>query len=301
MEGKGKLMIVGLLLAALNMTVFTEEWKASTVPTLNALVTSCVVLPCSFTHPKDGLPTSRLRGTWHLLEDKNSKIYHADSAKVLDNYKGRTSLSGNLSQGNCTLQIVNVKDHDNGPFCFRIELIDHMGVENSLDKFSFVKDCVSINMLNEPPKPTLTHAKAAIEGHPFTVTCSVTHSCPFRPPTLQWSRGEPEHITERETQRGTWEVQSILVIIPEENDNFQEVTCTATFDGGATSSSQLTLYVKRIENYNHIIIPAVVGVATIAIIGGVCLFILKKYKDQITALQSQDGSMWNRLSRMSRR
>ncbi|XP_028435382.1 uncharacterized protein LOC114556590 isoform X2 [Perca flavescens] len=78
-----KIMIFCLLVAAIISPVFTEEWRASVVKELDALVTSCVVVPCSFTHPKEKLPTSRLRGIWHLSTDKNKRIYYEDSMQVI--------------------------------------------------------------------------------------------------------------------------------------------------------------------------------------------------------------------------
>ncbi|TDH12013.1 hypothetical protein EPR50_G00066400 [Perca flavescens] len=91
-------MIFCLLVAAIISPVFTEEWRASVVKELDALVTSCVVVPCSFTHPKDSLilPTSRLRGIWHRSTDRNQRIYYEDSMQVLENFRGRTKLLGHL-------------------------------------------------------------------------------------------------------------------------------------------------------------------------------------------------------------
>ncbi|GLD63514.1 myeloid cell surface antigen CD33-like isoform X1 [Lates japonicus] len=131
---------------------------------------------------------------------------------------------GDLGQNNCTLEIAEIKNHDNGPFCFRIELARTETDTETKDKFSFVEDCVGLNMLPGPQKPKLK-----------------------------------------------------------------------------TSSATMKVYVKSIENYNHIIIPAVVGVATAMIFGVFCIFMLKKYKSRIAELQNQEGTMWNRLSRLSRR
>ncbi|XP_065813945.1 uncharacterized protein [Labrus bergylta] len=155
----------------------------------------------------------------------------------------------------------------------------------------------------DPPKPKLTHLKSAIQGLPFVLTCTVLHTCPSRAPKLTWSRGTADGIAEvnREIHAGNWEMQSILTFIPEDKDDHSDVTCTSTFNGGRTSSETLTLYVKRRENYNHIIIPTVVGIGTAVIFAFFCLFMVKKYKARIAELQSQDGNVWNRLSRLSHR
>lgn len=128
--------------------MFTAEWKATVVKSLDALVTSCVVVPCSFTHPHENLSTSRLRGIWHLANKQNEYIYDEDGTKVLENFRDRTQLLGQLGQNNCTLEIIEVKDHDNGPFCFRIELAQT--ATNTTDGFSF-HDCVKLKMLGMSP------------------------------------------------------------------------------------------------------------------------------------------------------
>ncbi|XP_039662657.1 myelin-associated glycoprotein-like [Perca fluviatilis] len=294
-----KRMIFCLLVAAIISPVFTEEWRASVVKELDALVTSCVVVPCSFTHPKENLPTSRLRGIWHRSTDKNQRIYYEDSTQVLENFRGRTKLLGQLGQNNCTLEITNIKDHDNGPFCFRIELARTETDTSTVDKFSFVESCVTLRMsLPDPPNPTLSHPKTAIQDRPYTITCSVRHTCPSHVPKLTWSRGTADEVTEvhKEISLGYWEAQSILAIIPEEKDDHSDVTCTAEFNGQKTSSATLRLYVKRTENYNHIIIPTVAVIGTAVIFAVFCIFMVKRYKKRIAELQNQEGSVWNRLS-----
>ncbi|XP_034553498.1 myelin-associated glycoprotein-like isoform X1 [Notolabrus celidotus] len=301
MDKDRKMMIMGLLLAVISSPVLTEDWKAKVIKSLEALVSSCVVVPCSFTHPEGNLPTSKLRGIWHISSNRDQRIYYDDSTTVIESFRGRTKLLGHLGEGNCTLEITDVRDHDNGPFCFRIELAPVAG--STLEKFSFVEDCVELKMLPDPPKPTLTHSKTAFQGLPFAVTCTVFHTCPSHDPKLTWSRGTAEGITEarRRSHSGIWEVQSILTFIAEEKDDDTELTCTSTFNGGRTSSEVLTLNVKRKENYNHIIIPVVVAVGTAVIFAVFCILMAKKYKTRIAELQNQEGSMWNRLSRLSRR
>ncbi|XP_067458016.1 myelin-associated glycoprotein [Thunnus thynnus] len=303
MENERKMMIFCLLLAALCSPVLTGEWTATVPENLDALVTSCVVIPCSFTQAKERLPHSRLRGIWHRPASRDDCIYHEDKTRIVENFRGRTELLGNLGDGNCTLLMTEIKDHDDGPFCFRIELVPTGTQTSKIDKFSFVEDCVRFKMITEPPKPSLIHPKTAVQGRPYTITCSVRHTCPSHIPKLTWSRGTKDDINElhREIHGGFWEVQSTLIVIPEEKDDHTDITCTAKFNGPKTSTEKMTLYIKRKENYNHIIIPAVVGIGTAVIFGGLCIFMMKKYKNRIAELQSQEGSMWNRLSRMSRR
>ncbi|KAM3615108.1 uncharacterized protein V6R79_023303 [Siganus canaliculatus] len=301
MEEKQKMMIFLLLIAAtVPSSVLTDEWKASVVKSLRAVVTSCVVVPCSFTYP-DKLPTARLRAIWHRKDNWQQIIYQKEDTGVLDNFKGRTSLLGKLGEGNCTLEIVDIKDHDNGDFCFRIELTP--SEKGTSERFSFVEDCFSLEMLHGPPKPTVYHQETAVQDQPFSVLCRVPHTCPSHRPTLIWNRGTADQVTSfnREVHTGTWEEESILTITPGVKDDQTEITCTAQFFGKESSSTTVTLHVKRTETYNHIIIPAVVGTGIAAIFAVFCILMMTRYKNRIAELQRQEGSVWNRLSRLSRR
>lgn len=62
-----------------------------------------------------------------------------------------------------------------------------------------------------------------------------------------WSQGTEEGTltVHQDVHHGLWEVESILTFIPEEEHDATELTCTATFNGGRTSSTSVTLNVKR--------------------------------------------------------
>uniref|UniRef100_A0A3Q1I544 Ig-like domain-containing protein n=1 Tax=Anabas testudineus TaxID=64144 RepID=A0A3Q1I544_ANATE len=287
MEKKTKMMVFCLLLSVICSPVLTGEWKAEVVQKLDALVSSCIVIPCTFTYPENNLPRSKLRGIWHLKSDKNQRVYHEDNTRVLENFRGRTKLLGNLGQNNCTLEITEIEDHGNGPYCFRIELAENE--DPTINKFSFVEDCAALNVLPDPPLPELIYSETAFLGTPYTITCKVFHTCPSHSPTLKWSRVESFMEHHRKLPYGLWEVESIITLIPEEKDDHKEVTCTATFNGQRTSSNKFKLRVKRTLNYNHIIIPIVVAIGTSVTFGILFVFIVKRYKRRIAELQSQDG------------
>uniref|UniRef100_I3JMC6 Ig-like domain-containing protein n=1 Tax=Oreochromis niloticus TaxID=8128 RepID=I3JMC6_ORENI len=289
--GKQKIMMeFCLLFAAICSSVSSAEWKANVVKSIDALVTSCVVVPCSFSHTGGNLPSSRLRAMWHdkdkTADTKGNNIYHEDPTLIKDSFRERTKMLGRLGQNNCTLEITEVKDHDNGPFCFRVELVR----TDNKDKFSFVDNCVELNMLPQPPRPTVIQPMTTIQGEPYTVTCSVIHTCPTHVPKLSWNLDTTNIIVHhKDIKQGNWETQSILTFIPEEKDDNREITCTAEFNGGLKSSETFTLHVKRVENYNHIIIPSVVGIGTTVAFVLVCIFMTKKYNPNNVNSKSCDN------------
>lgn len=65
-------------------------------------------------------------------------VYHNGKSYVLDHFKGRTKMPEDLSQGECSLEIDDIKPFDSGPFCFH--------AEKGNDKYSFNQSCVFIVM-----------------------------------------------------------------------------------------------------------------------------------------------------------
>uniref|UniRef100_A0A8C4F7G0 CD80-like immunoglobulin C2-set domain-containing protein n=1 Tax=Dicentrarchus labrax TaxID=13489 RepID=A0A8C4F7G0_DICLA len=255
---------------------------------IKGLPGSCVVIPCLFNFPNP--PGKTLTGFTGMWTDATNQIfYHPDKSKVMKQYQNRADhlFVSNLNPI-YTLEIIDIKDHDNGPFCFRIELAKTSTNTSTTDKFSFVEQCVEFRMFSMSPT-----FQTANQDHPYTVTCSVTHTCPSHVPKLTWNKGTADMATEirREVQRGLWEVQSILTFIPEEKDDHTDVTCTAAFHGKLKSPETMTLYVKRAENYNHIIILTVVGIGTAVLFGVFCILMVKKYKKRIAELQNQEGRL----------
>ncbi|CAL8248706.1 unnamed protein product [Lota lota] len=293
------LMLVWLLLQATGCPVCSGEWTAKVVHDIDALVSSCVVIPCSFAH-RDGLSSSALRGSWFLKDKPEQYVFHEDSDDIIENFRGRTELIGRLRDGNCSLEIMNVKDHDDGLFCFKLDMTN-----DDRKKFAFLDNCARLKMLADPPKPKLNSPKKAVQGQPFTITCSVVHTCPSHRPVLTWSGGptDPGVIEiHKNNNFGSWEIESILTFLPEEKDDDTQLSCMATFSGGETSSAALQLYVKRKELYLHIILPLVVGLGTAVIFGAFCVLMKIKYKNRITDLQNRGSSrVRNHISRVSQR
>lgn len=124
--------------------MFADVWKVKVEHEMEALVKSCVVLPCSFQYPGTVQPSARTRGIWHNKDKWDDYVYYEDVTRILDNFKGRTKLVGRLGDLNCSLEIDDVKGHDNGPFCFRVEL-----QTSDKNKYSFVENCVHVNIIGK--------------------------------------------------------------------------------------------------------------------------------------------------------
>uniref|UniRef100_A0A8C9QQD7 Ig-like domain-containing protein n=1 Tax=Scleropages formosus TaxID=113540 RepID=A0A8C9QQD7_SCLFO len=219
----------------------TVVWAANVSPKITALTRSCVVIPCNFQNELE-FPVTQLSGIWQT--STGGYVYHNGQTEVLDNFKGRTKIIGNMDEQNCTLEIDDVKAHDNGPFCFR--------AEKGENKYSFNSSCVFIIMKASPIKPVMTPLPNEIdEGTPVEATCSVTHTCPTHPPHFTWNvQGGKSTVQHVERGDGVWETSSMLMFIPY-GKNFEDVlTCNATFWRGKTQQISRNLNVKSMLNVN---------------------------------------------------
>lgn len=90
---------------------------------INALKTSCVVIPCSFKPVEENFESSSLKGIWYRERKNEEKelVYDEDETRAAENFRGRTQLLGHLGQSNCTLEMLKIADHDEGSYCFTME------------------------------------------------------------------------------------------------------------------------------------------------------------------------------------
>uniref|UniRef100_A0A665SZK2 Si:dkey-238d18.12 n=1 Tax=Echeneis naucrates TaxID=173247 RepID=A0A665SZK2_ECHNA len=190
---------------------------AANVPfRITGLTHSCVVIPCSFCYER---PLTR--GIWS--KESGDVIYHNSQSNVLDHFKGRTRLLGDLMEGNCSLEIDNIMPFDNGPFCFH--------AEKGHEKYIFNNSCVFIIMKATPGKPVMSPLpKDVSAGSVITVSCSVTHTCPSHPPEFSWSipilSSEVTHIMRTQD---IWEITSTITFMVAGGDGVKNLTCTAIF------------------------------------------------------------------------
>uniref|UniRef100_A0A8B9KCY3 Si:dkey-238d18.9 n=1 Tax=Astyanax mexicanus TaxID=7994 RepID=A0A8B9KCY3_ASTMX len=198
-------------------------FEADVVPRISALTRSCVVIPCTFDIGSE--PVTRLRGLWY--DTNGDYVYHTGQTNVMDNFKGRTELLGEPDEKNCTLEIDDVKAHDNGPFCFH--------AEKGNDKYS----CICYF----PDKPVISGLPEEMEpGKKFSLSCSVTHTCPSHPPTIKWSiKTAKEVVSHMEGSAGQWKTTSTVTFIPTGYENEDDLLCSASFWRGKKQETAIYL------------------------------------------------------------
>ncbi|XP_075882200.1 uncharacterized protein LOC142888052 isoform X3 [Nelusetta ayraudi] len=257
----------------------------------SALTRSCVLIPCSF---QSSVILSR--GMWSKIN--GGVVYHNGKSYVVDHFKGRTKMPQDLSQGECSLEIDDIKPFDSGPFCFH--------AEKGKDKYSFNTSCVFIVMKASPEKPVMSQVPAEVDaGSTINVSCSVTHTCASHPPDFSWNVPNlTSEVGHTQILRGVWQMTSLITFMAEGGDGVKPLTCTATFWRGKQQASTLTLTVKgtlthKLRTSLHISIPVIIGIILAVVCGGV-IFKKRKNLQKPPARPEKRRSLMERLAGLSR-
>nr|XP_055053175.1 myelin-associated glycoprotein-like [Misgurnus anguillicaudatus] len=256
-------------------------YKADVAPKITALTRSCVVIPCTFN--MEVVLATQLRARW---VSEKGYMYHTGPSNVLDNFKGRTSLLGNPVEQNCTVEIDDVKPHDNGPFCFQ--------AENEEVEYKFNDSCVFILIRAQPDNPVVSSLPENIEpGTRVTVKCSVKHTCPSHPPGITWSIPTArETVSHRSMSGGVWETVSTVTFIPTGYEEIDEIVCNAKFWGDKVKMVNGTteLSVKRIRGVGMEIYGPCVIVPVLLLLLCAAVIIFKKRR---SSRMSEGRAVWN--------
>lgn len=123
------------------------KWAVMVPKVLDAVMQSTVTIPCNFTCPPSKNRDS-IEVFWKIKEKINRKIndkdqfefiYHPHNDYVKKDFQRRTNLTGDVRQGNCSLQIQSIQESD-------MKYPLYVRVSNGLDSYSFFKSLVYINI-----------------------------------------------------------------------------------------------------------------------------------------------------------
>ncbi|XP_070690992.1 sialoadhesin-like [Pempheris klunzingeri] len=199
-----------LIFAAALWTVAEALSPVPSVPDrVQALVGSCVVIPCSFTplapHPLKGRKERvdvrlRFRGGGKFFPLRSTAFNSEDRDQVSRDFLGRTSLFGQIADGDCSVKIERISQDDSRVFEIALKRGDDLlwGKPRSF----------SLDVVDTPEAPVISGTLSATEGQLVTLNCSVSYHCPSRPPALQWS-------WERGVQLNSTEPGEVKTLCPE--------------------------------------------------------------------------------------
>ncbi|XP_028837185.1 myelin-associated glycoprotein isoform X2 [Denticeps clupeoides] len=162
-------------------------------PRVPALEGTCVLIPCSFTKPMS--PTAvEVRLLYHRSTPIGSlfpsrSVFSTGDSRVHKDYRGRVTLTGDTSQGDCSVTLSEVREKDTGSYELEIRKHGDKGSERK----KFYLDVSRFQEL-----PWVSGPGSVRDGQLVEVNCSVGFPCPSQPPALRWhwARGDPGNGSE---------------------------------------------------------------------------------------------------------
>lgn len=230
-----KWLLVFVFLSFKVIQTETSSWTIKVPSSVKGLLGSCVVIPCSFNYPDPGKTVSAFTGMW--TDASNHLICHTDVSKIMQQYRNRINLVGDVRQKNCSLKIDPLQQSDlqQGPFHFRIEI-------EGYDKYSWKEHTVSITM-SEPNPITFSMEEEVVEHQNVSASCFVSHSCPASP-EFTWSHPGEEQVQLLQLEDGQWKTTSNLTFRATSADDNKSLQCTVTYKGGQKQNKSKILKVK---------------------------------------------------------
>ncbi|XP_072914486.1 myeloid cell surface antigen CD33-like [Hemitrygon akajei] len=244
--------------------VVSEEWTANIQQEVTVRKGLCAHIQCRYSYPSR-LANDQRVGIWFNSNDlfSQSRIaFHSkDSNRVMPRYHHRTRLSGNLNDNDCSLNINNVTQEDEGPYHFRIEF-------NSSYSYSY-STITQLRVVDFTDKPSIFPAEM-VAGKPVNIRCTFNISCGGSTPSFTWitpsnvSWLNSSSVTER---ADTLTYTSVLTFTPALTLHGQNLTCRFKYIS-VSSEQTVTLTVRSPPTVDTLVVSlAAAGVV-------VALFIL---------------------------
>ncbi|XP_029433166.1 sialoadhesin-like isoform X2 [Rhinatrema bivittatum] len=223
-----------------------QTWSVWMPSSIRALKDSCVVIPCTFNHPET---TSRhFTIAWYKYRKTRSpQVYNSrGSSSVQSEFRDRTAFVGNMENRNCSLQINKVRQRDEDYYYTIIN-------ENN---FRFWDVTVQVKVSDSPDELALTYPEIMSEGKSVTLSCSVEHTCPPKPPSLTWDQfGNKASIHHEELWEGRWRTVSSLNYSPSPEDHGKRLQCVATYPNRQKSQRSMTFNIRYAPKGTHLVPP----------------------------------------------
>ncbi|XP_034731331.1 uncharacterized protein LOC117946927 [Etheostoma cragini] len=120
-----------------------HTWNVNVASSIDAILGSNVTIKCFFTYPPKHY-TEDVQVYWKKLAVSNSRfdekespfVFHPNDTFVLEKYRGKTKLTGDKAQGDCTLKIFNISEYEENIYV-RVE---------AKDNYSFREHMVTIGV-----------------------------------------------------------------------------------------------------------------------------------------------------------
>ncbi|KAL3966676.1 CD22 antigen [Sarotherodon galilaeus] len=219
------MMTVGMLLTVLFVSGALAGCSDKTAISITApkqmeaLSGSCLLIPCSFT-PKEGqtfISTGKTFGVWIENDARNptNVIYNSNGAGY------PMSITGNLSQRDCTTLFSNLTTTYTNTYFFRVES----------ERFKATADCnpFQITVRDSPWRPKITIPGDLKEKESVTITCSALTPCPHSPPQLTWNLQQDSHNKIEKNTDGSFTTKIQQTITLSDTHDGKKISCSARY------------------------------------------------------------------------
>uniref|UniRef100_A0AAZ1X5X9 Ig-like domain-containing protein n=1 Tax=Oreochromis aureus TaxID=47969 RepID=A0AAZ1X5X9_OREAU len=198
---------------------------------LEALSGSCLQIPCSF-RPKEEqkfITTRKTFGVW-IKNDSRISIYPNN---VIFNSNGAVSIypmsiTGNLSQRDCTSLFTNLTTTYTDTYFFRVESEPFMATAHCDPLQITVRD-ISFQTTDSPWRPNITIPGDLKEKESVTITCSALTPCPHSPPQLTWNLQQDSQNKIEENTAGSFTTKIQQTITLSDTHDGKKISCSARY------------------------------------------------------------------------
>ncbi|XP_069804167.1 myeloid cell surface antigen CD33-like [Dendropsophus ebraccatus] len=269
-----------LLVSIILQVCVGQEKKFNFPSTIQALLGSCVEIPCYTSGPTANV-------VWHVKKAPQGQriIYSTDVSQISSVYRNRAELLRPAPE-NCTLRIHDVARSDG---------MSYFPQERKLSSFlaTFITTYVTLQVIELPPEPVLIVPGEMSVGETKTVTCMVNYTCASSPPTFTWNLNGPYATERSDLGNGKWTATSKLDYQPSDaKDGSMVIQCSVMYFGGLTrkSTSQINLLGSPADQG-----PSYIGL-TIGIICAISLLAIT-----FIIWRKRDSCLWGKKSECSRK
>nr|XP_004575218.4 myelin-associated glycoprotein isoform X1 [Maylandia zebra] len=191
---------------------------------LEALSGSCLQIPCSFRCKDEQtfISTRKIFGVWI----KNDSRFGENPNNVIFNSNGAVSIypmsiTGNLSQRDCTTLFSNLTTTYTDTYFFRVER----------ERFKATGQCdpLQITVRDSPSRPNITIPGDLKEKESVTITCSALTPCPHSPPQLTWNLQQDSHNKIEENTDGSFTTKIQQNITLSDTHDGTKISCSARY------------------------------------------------------------------------
>uniref|UniRef100_W5MDN7 Ig-like domain-containing protein n=1 Tax=Lepisosteus oculatus TaxID=7918 RepID=W5MDN7_LEPOC len=234
-----KAVSMGVLKIQLAIFFILIRWTVTLPKHMTGLRGSCMVIPCSFDYSSD--PPKNFIVVWYQYAGHGYPLVfdERNPNNVIDKFRQRTRLVGNVDARNCSLKITDLNMSHHKEKIYPWVDPDYI----SWRVYAFYDTNVELRIQNDPPEPEITLEGPSKEGELMSVRCSTYHSCPDTPPSFSFTGLEGQvKISHTPAYEGVWRSTAVLTWTAKRTD--EKVLCNVTHPGPRSASIQLSLNIE---------------------------------------------------------